>query len=70
MNIEQLTGRCCRLKQELLTEYCASPRNSGRIARLNDELASTEREIAVAVAVAVAILDAPHDADQELRHAA
>jgi hypothetical protein len=64
MNIEQLKGRCCRLRQELLTEYCASPRNSGRIARLSAELASTEREIAAA------ILDAPHHADEDLRHAA
>jgi hypothetical protein len=64
MNIEQLTGRCCRLKQELLTEYCAPTRNSGRIARLSAELASTEREIAAA------ILDAPHDAAEDLRHAA
>jgi len=64
MNIEQLTGRCCRLKQELLTEYCASPRNSGRIARLSAELASTEREIAAA------ILDAPRDSNEDLRHAA
>ena len=64
MNIEQLKGRCCRLKQELLTEYRASPRNSGRIARLSAELASTEREIAAET------LDAPHHADEDLRHAA
>jgi len=64
MNVEQLTGRCCRLKQELLTEYCASTRNSGRIARLSAELASTEHEIAAS------ILEAPHDAHEELRHAA
>lgn len=66
MNVEQLTGRCCRLKQELLTEYCAPCRNLGRIARLSAELASTEREIAEAILVA------PHAAHehQDLRHAA
>ena len=64
MNIEQLTGRCGRLKQELLTEYGAPSRNSGRIARLSDELASTEREIAAVVS------DTPHNPDHDLRHAA
>lgn len=64
MNIEQLTGRCRRLKQELLTEYRAPSRNPGRIARLSAELASTEREIAAA------IRDEPHRADQDFRRAA
>ena len=64
MNFEQLTGRCLRLRQELLAAYSSSPRNGGRIARLSDELASIEREIA-------AILDLPRGGvDNDLRDAA
>jgi hypothetical protein len=64
MNIEQLTGRCCRLKQELLIEYRAPSRNSGRIARLTAELVATERDIAAA------ILDRQRESHGDFRHAA
>jgi hypothetical protein len=64
MNIEQLIGRCSRLRQELLAAYGASPRNGGRIDRLADELASTEREIAVILASQRA------GADEDFRDAA
>jgi len=64
MNIEQLTGRRSRLRQELLVAYGTSPRNGGRIERLAGELAVTEREIA-------AILAPQHDgADEDFRDAA
>jgi len=46
MNHEQLMGRYFRLQQELSIAYSAQPWNSGRIDRLADELANTEREIA------------------------
>ncbi len=46
MDLEQLMGRYFRLKQELAIAYKAQPWHSGRIDRLADELAATEREIA------------------------
>ena len=46
MELEQLMGRYFRLKQELAIAYRAQPWHSGRIDRLADELAATEREIA------------------------
>ena len=45
MDLEQLMGRYFRLKQELAIAYKAQPWQSGRIDRLADELAATEREI-------------------------
>lgn len=46
MELEQLMGRYFRLKQELSIAYRAQPWQSGRIDRLADDLAATEREIA------------------------
>lgn len=46
MDLEQLMGRYFRLKQELSIAYRAKPWHSGRIDRLADDLAATEREIA------------------------
>jgi hypothetical protein len=46
MNLDQLMGRYFRLKQELSIAYRQQPWQSGRIDRLADALASTEREIA------------------------
>ena len=46
MDLEQLMGRYFRLKQELSIAYKAQPWHAGRIDRLADELAATEREIA------------------------
>ena len=46
MDLEQLMGRYFRLKQELAIAYRAQPWQSGRIDRLADDLAATEREIA------------------------
>jgi hypothetical protein len=46
MNLDQLMGRYFRLKQELSIAYRQQPWHSGRIDRLADALASTEREIA------------------------
>jgi hypothetical protein len=46
MDLDQLMGRYFRLKQELAIAYKAQPWHSGRIDRLADELAATEREIA------------------------
>ncbi len=63
MNVEQLIGRCSRLKQELLIAYGASPPNDGRIERLSDELAAAEREMA-------AVLDSYQDANGQLKNAA
>jgi len=48
-NIEQLTGRAFRLRQELAVAYSRVPWNSGLIDRLTDELALTEREVAAAI---------------------
>jgi hypothetical protein len=46
MDLEQLMGRYFRLKQELSIAYRAQPWHSGKIDRLADDLAATEREIA------------------------
>ena len=46
MNLEQLTGRYRRLKQELSIAYAAQPWQTGLIDRLTNDLASTERDIA------------------------
>jgi len=46
MELEQLMGRYFRLKQELSLAYKSQPWHSGRIDRLADDLAATEREIA------------------------
>jgi len=46
MSLEQLMGRHFRLKQELSIAYRSQPWHSGRIDRLADDLAGTEREIA------------------------
>jgi hypothetical protein len=46
MELEQLMGRYFRLKQELAVAYQMHPWRSGRINRLANEIAVTEREIA------------------------
>ncbi|MGK2899504.1 MAG: hypothetical protein ACSLE9_12595 [Burkholderiaceae bacterium] len=46
MDLDQLMGRYFRLKQELSIAYKTQPWHSGRIDRLADEIAATEREIA------------------------
>jgi len=46
MNIEQLTGRYFRLRNELAAAYGLVPWNTGHIDRLTDELAETERQMA------------------------
>lgn len=46
MDLDQLMGRYFRLKQELSIAYRSQPWHSGKIDRLADELAATEREIA------------------------
>ena len=45
MELEPLMGRYFRLKQELAIAYRARPWLGGRIDRLADDLAATEREI-------------------------
>lgn len=45
MQLESLMGRYFRLKQELSIAYRARPWLGGRIDRLADDLAATEREI-------------------------
>jgi len=46
MDREQLMGRFVRLKHELSAAYAAQPWQSGRIDRIADDLAETERQIA------------------------
>jgi|KBSMisStandDraft_5_1062788.scaffolds.fasta_scaffold2892380_1 hypothetical protein len=46
MNLEQLIGRHFRLQQELGIAYSTVPWHTGRIDRLTNDLAATEREIA------------------------
>lgn len=46
MSFVQLMGRYVRLQRELSIAYRSQPRHSGRIDRLADDLADTEREIA------------------------
>lgn len=46
MNPVQLTGRHLRLKDELAAAHRETPRNPGRIERLMDEIAATERLLA------------------------
>ena len=45
MELEPLMGRYFRLRQELSIAYRARPWLGGRIDRLADDLAATEREI-------------------------
>lgn len=45
MQLKSLMGRYFRLKQELSIAYRARPWLGGRIDRLADDLAATEREI-------------------------
>ena len=46
MTLEQLTGKYARLRQELVDAYSASDWRSGRIDRIAEELADTERALA------------------------
>jgi hypothetical protein len=46
MDLDQLTGRYRRLKDELAAAYAQAPWPTGRIDRLASEIAETEREIA------------------------
>ena len=46
MTLDQLMGRYFRLQQELSIAYAQQPWHSGRIDRLANELADTERQIA------------------------
>ena len=46
MDLEQLTGRYARLKQELAAAYKSEPWHRGRIDRLANELSVTEHQIA------------------------
>ena len=46
MTIEQLRGRCSRLKQELARCCASSPSHRAWIDRLGQDLIATEREIA------------------------
>lgn len=45
MNIDQLTGRYTRLKDELETAYATSPWHDAHINRLADDLMSIERQL-------------------------
>ena len=46
MTPEQLTGKHARLRQELADAYSESAWRAGRIDRIADELAQTERALA------------------------
>jgi hypothetical protein len=46
MDLDQLTGRYRRLKDELAAAYAQAPWPTGRIDRLAAEISVTEREIA------------------------
>ena len=45
MNIDELTGRYARLKDELETAYATSPWHDAHINRLADDLVSIERQL-------------------------
>jgi len=47
MNLEKLMTRYFRLRQELSIAYRARPWQVGRVDRLANEIARTEREIAL-----------------------
>jgi len=59
MNIEQLTGRYFRLRQELADAYASVPWNTGHIDRLANELAATEREMAAASVGRMSVVKTP-----------
>ena len=46
MTLEQLTGKHARLRHELALAYAAPDWGTGRIDRLAEELADTERALA------------------------
>ena len=52
MKLDQLTGRYFRLQQDLAIAYNDQPWHAGRIDRIAQELAATEREIAALQAMA------------------
>jgi len=49
--LEQMTGHYVRLRQELATAYVARPWHSGHIDRLANDLATIERQLAIATRV-------------------
>lgn len=67
MNIEQLAGRCLRLRQELAVAYSSVPWNTGLIDRLTDELAATERGMAAASLGYVRVVKTPSAATDSPR---
>jgi hypothetical protein len=58
MDLDQLTGRYRRLKDELAAAYAQAPWPAGRIDRLAYEISATEREIA-ALGLPAAAADSP-----------
>ncbi|HKW83495.1 MAG TPA: hypothetical protein VJN68_07040 [Burkholderiaceae bacterium] len=70
MNIEQLTGRYFRLRQELAVAYASVPRNTGLIDRLIDDLAATEREMAAASVGCLRVVEPPAAASDSPRFGA
>jgi hypothetical protein len=44
--LDQLTGRCFRLQGELSAAYKIKPWPAGKIRRLSDDIARSQREIA------------------------
>lgn len=67
MDIEQLTGRYFRLRQELADAYGSVPWNTGLIDRLTDDLAATERSMAAASVGRLGVIKDPADATDPLR---
>ena len=67
MNIEQLTGRYFRLRQELAVAYASVPRNTGLIDRLADDIAATEREMAAASVGRLRVVKTPSAATDSPR---
>jgi hypothetical protein len=68
MNIEQLTGRYFRLRQELAVAYASVPRNTGLIDRLADEIATTEREMAAASVGRLRVVGTPFAAKEPIAY--
>ena len=59
MTIEQLMGRYLRLRQDLEIAYNARPWQSARVDRLANDIARTERELALHKHLGAANSEAP-----------
>ena len=67
MNIDQLTGRYARLKDELERAYATSPWHDAHIDRLVDDLVSIERQLSNSFCAGKALSELSHQSQFQAR---